>query len=457
MCRDTRQLVRAVAAAEHRVRSVALLFPELLLLLVPLLFAYYWRARVSGLDGVTRVIILTLLAIIAAVPLARLGGKGIDVVVVADLSRSMPSDATARTLEIVKLLEQRRTKGDRVGIVTFGRQPRIERLPEAFGETAAFIQEVDRDGSDLGGAIALASSLIPRDRPGRLIVLSDGESNGTPVAAAAHEAAARGLPIDFRAWSRGSAVDVAVESLDLPGVVDEREPFQFTASVRTDRTVESEAVLLRNDVEIARTRRTFQPGATLLTFRDVVDRPGVARYRLELAAGSDRVPENNRGEGAVRVEAPPTILLVNARGGEENLSRALAAGKLRVQTTAASALPHDLAGLLPYRAVILENVPAGDAGPQALAALTHFATDLGGGLLVTGGGASFGVGGYFKSVLDEYLPVSMEIKNEHRKLSLAMGIALDRSGSMAVATADGRTKMDLANLGTCAAIDTLGP
>jgi hypothetical protein len=51
----------------------------------------------------------------------------------------------------------------------------------------------------------------------------------------------------------------------------------------------------------------------------------------------------------------------------------------------------------------------------------------------------------------------MEIKNEHRKLSLAMVVALDRSGSMSMPVGDGRTKMDLANLGTCAAIDALSP
>ena len=60
-------------------------------------------------------------------------------------------------------------------------------------------------------------------------------------------------------------------------------------------------------------------------------------------------------------------------------------------------------------------------------------------------------------MLEPYLPVSMEVKNEHRKLSLAMAVALDRSGSMAMPVGDGRTKMDLANLGTCAAIETLGP
>jgi Mg-chelatase subunit ChlD len=436
---------------------VSLLFPELLLLIVPLLFVYFWRGRSSALGGFVRLFILVLLTLVAAVPLAPLGGKGVDVVIVADLSRSMPADSGARSLEIIKLLEQRRATGDRVGIVTYGREARIERLPEEFGEAGAFVQEVDRDGSDLGGAIGLAASLIPRERPGRLIVLSDGEANGAPVVAAAHEAGARGLPIDFRLFSRGEAADIAVESLDLPGVVDEREPFQFTASVRTDRTVETEAVLLRDDVEIARTTRTFQPGATQLTFRDLIDRPGVARYRLQLVAKGDRVPENNLGDGAVRVEAPATILLVNAGGAPDNLSRALSSGKLRVKTVTPSSLPHDLAGLLAFRAVILENVPAGQVGPQALAGLARFATDLGGGVLLTGGGGSYGVGGYFKSALDPYLPVTMEIKNEHRKLSLAMVVALDRSGSMAMPAGDGRTKMDLADAGTCAAIDTLGP
>ncbi len=437
--------------------NLYLLFPELLLLLIPLLFLYFWRGRARALGGLVRLLLLLLIVSLAAMPLAPVGGEGVDVIVVADLSRSMPEGSRARQLEIIKLLEGRRAKGDRVGIVTYGRDARIERLPEELSKAGSFVQEVDPDGSDLGGAIGLASSLIPRERPGRLVILSDGEANGAPVVAAAQEAAARGLAVDFRSIERSNAADVAVESLDLPGMVDEREPFQFSAWVRSDRTVDSEAVLFRDGVEIARTKRTFPAGATQLTFRDVIDRPGVARYRLELSAADDRVPGNNLGNGAVRIEAPATILLVNQSGGPDNLSRALGAGKLQVQTVTAAAVPGDVAGLLAYRAVILENVPVSSIGTRALTAMTRFATELGGGLLVTGGGASFGLGGYYKSQLDPYLPVSMEIKNEHRKLSLAMAVALDRSGSMAAPVGDGRTKMDLANLGTCAAIESLGP
>jgi Mg-chelatase subunit ChlD len=183
------------------------LFPGLLLLVVPLLFLYFWRGRSAGLGGAVRVLALVAIALIASGPLVRLGGKGVDVVVVADLSRSMPAESRARALEIIKLLEQRRETGDRVGIVTFGREARIERLPEEFSEAAGFVQEVDRDGSDLGGAIGLAASLIPRGRPGRVIVLSDGEANGASVMAAAPEAAVNAVHSDAPTaadtdWSR---------------------------------------------------------------------------------------------------------------------------------------------------------------------------------------------------------------------------------------------------------------
>src|SRR4030095_12969246 len=103
--------------------------------------------------GIVRVTIAVLLALLAAVPLAPLGGRGVDVVLVVDMSRSMPADSRTRALEIVKLLDERRAAGDRVGVVSFGREARVERLPEALSEVSAFVQDVDRDGSDLGGAI----------------------------------------------------------------------------------------------------------------------------------------------------------------------------------------------------------------------------------------------------------------------------------------------------------------
>src|SRR5205823_5382004 len=106
---------------------------------------------------------------------------------------------------------------------------------------------------------------------------------------------------------------------------------------------------------------------------------------------------------------------------------------------------------------LLENVPAEMIGHTGMETLATWVTQTGAGLMMTGGRESYGPGGYHKSVLDPILPVSMELRNEHRKLSVAIVVALDRSGSMALPVAGGRTKMDLANLGTVEVLNLLGP
>ena len=82
---------------------------------------------------------------------------------------------------------------------------------------------------------------------------------------------------------------------------------------------------------------------------------------------------------------------------------------------------------------------------------------LGGGLLMLGGKSSYGPGGYYQSPLEAALPVSLELRNEHRKLALALVVVLDRSGSMAAPAGGDRTKMDLANIAAAGTLDMLSP
>ena len=100
-----------------------------------------------------------------------------------------------------------------------------------------------------------------------------------------------------------------------------------------------------------------------------------------------------------------------------------------------------------YRGVIIQDVPADQFGFVKMSRLAQFVTERGGGLLLTGGENSFGSGGYFKSPLDDVLPVSMELREEHRKLRAAIAVVLDRSGSMQARVVGNQSKMDLANQG----------
>ncbi len=128
-----------------------------------------------------------------------------------------------------------------------------------------------------------------------------------------------------------------------------------------------------------------------------------------------------------------------------------------MQPLAASRCNWSLEELAGYSAVLLENTPANLVGHVGMENLAAWVAQSGGGLMLTGGRDSYGPGGYYKSPLEPILPVSMELRREHRKLSLAIVVALDRSGSMACTVPDGRQKIELADLATAEVLNMLGP
>lgn len=412
-----------------------------------------WLRR-SGVTGGLRLTAVALLLLALTGPEWNLGGQGIDVVIVADRSRSMP--ASANVAELIHILEHNRGRGDRVGVVTFGQVARVEReLSQTALTDREFVQPVGPDGSDLHAAILKALELLDPNRPARLLVLSDGEANGPSPTSAARRARELGVPIDYRHFEVLRAGDVAIRALSLPENVSPLEPFQGSVEVQAGRAASATLSVLRDGQPFVTRTVDLLPGANRVPFRDVLADGGLHVYEARLELTGDPLEENNRGEGVVRVEAAPRLLVLNDDGQPGNLARALAAARLPVDVERAAEHPLTLDALEGYRAVILENVPAGAFGRQKLERLAQFVEDLGGGLMLTGGRRSFGLGGYYESPLDDLLPVSMEMREEHRKTRAAIAIALDRSGSMAVPVGGGKTKMDLANLGTAAVVRLL--
>ena len=434
-----------------------LLFPELLLLVVPAALAWWFTRGTGRLGDAVRVSLVLTLIIALAAPYLRRPSTGRDVVVVVDRSRSMPEDADERATELIRLVEEQRGGGDRLGVVAFGRTPVVEQTPSSEVRFQAFERAVDADGSDLAAALERALQLVGEERAGRILVVSDGELTGRDAVAIARRAAARGIEIHTKSAEREVGEDLAVVQMDLPDRVDIGQPWLFTAWVRTDRAGEHGYELLRDGQVLARGTRRFEAGLNRMQFRDRLDEAGVATYELRILGADDRVPDNDTGLGAVLAVGPKPVLLLNDAGAPSTLSAALVSGGLSVEVASPETRRLSAVSLTRYRAVVLENVDAGRIGHEGLGALADFVENRGGGLLITGGQASFGVGGYHESALDPVLPVSMELRQEHRKIGLAMAIVMDRSGSMSMEAAPGVTKMDLANDGAGAAIRLLTP
>lgn len=432
-------------------------YPELLLLAIPLGFAYRRWGQARGMTGVLRVTLLLLLLLAFTGPRWNLGGEGIDIVVVADRSRSLPGKADESIRSFIRDLEKNRKTGDRIGLVTFGSRAEVEHTLNGNSEQGAYTRPVMPDGSDLNDAIAAALNLVEPTRLARILVMSDGEANGASPLTAARRAREVGVPVDFRLFERNRIGDIAIESIALPEVISPREPFQFAVWVHASREAHGAVRVLRDGEEIAKLEKDFLPGLNRVLFRDLLEEGGLKNYAAVLEVENDPLEENNFGAGVVRVEAAPRVLVLNADGAEDNLIRALQSARLPVDVAKSKTHPLTQDSLDRYRAVIVENVPAADFGRLKMERLAQYVEDLGGGLLVTGGERSFGVGGYFKSPLDDILPVSMELRVEHRKNRVAIAVALDRSGSMAAPVKGGKVKMDLANLGTADCVRMLSP
>ncbi len=427
--------------------------PQVLLLFVPLAL-FVWRfGRLPGPPLWLRLALVALLVLALAQPQLAWRSAGSDLVVVVDRSRSMPPLSETRAEELIRLLEPQRRPGDRLAVVAFGREARVEAPLGEQTTFGGFLRSVDAEASDLGAALDAARELIPPDRSGRVLVVSDGRATGTDPRGAARRLAARGISVDYRWLGReDSGLDVAVTSVDTPSVVAAKEPFQLTATVHASQATSGMVAVKRDGRPLVKGPYAFREGENVLTFRDLVEEEGLAKYEVTIEVPDDGVVENDVGRAVLRVEGPPRVLLMTA-APQGALARALADSGMKLEVRPPSPLSMD--ALDGVGAVVLENVEASSLSESGLNVLAQYVKEAGGGLVMTGGRKSFGEGGYRKSPVEEVLPVSLEVREEQRKAAVAISIIMDCSCSMGATVPDGRTKMELAAEGVVGALELL--
>ena len=427
--------------------------PQALLLWLPL-GLWLWRgARLTGPAMWFRVALVIVLGLALARPEVTWHSGGSDVVVLVDRSKSMPPRSEASAEELIRLLEPQRRPADRLGVISFGRDARVEMALTASGTFGGFQAALDTEASNLSNALDVANELFGDDRAGRVLVLSDGRATGLDARAAARRLSARGIPVDFR-WIRREDVglDVAVTRLDVPPQVSVKEPFQLAATVRATANTEASLTLLRNGKPLVKMSRSLKAGDTVITFRDLVEAPGLASYQLKVDAAGDGVAENDLGRALTRIEGPPRVLLLSDKPNG-TLARTLKDADLQLEVAAPFGLT--MAALEGVGAVVLEDVEASQLSENGLHVLSQYVKEAGGGLVMTGGRHSFGEGGYRKSPIEDVLPVSLEVREEQRKAAVAISIIMDCSCSMGARVPDGRTKMELAAEGVVGALQLL--
>ena len=416
------------------------------LLLVPALVALGWRVRSLRLHEPLRAVALALVVLAAAEPRLELGGSGLDLWVLVDRSDSAAGLTMAQAPEFAAILKKGKRRDDRILWVDYA----VDAVRREQGDP------VLRGGSQqtrTGAALDYTLGQLEPDRLARLLLLTDGYAT-EPIGPVAEKLLQARVPLDYRLAGESAAVDFRVGGLEVPARVLPGEAFlvDFAIAGRADGLVAWE--VWRGGQKAAEGRAEVRRGVARVRLTDRLGGTGAVPYEARIRPASDAHPENNAVSAWVEVTGGPRALLVTPYA-DDPLAALLRAQGLTVElvTDPAALAPAALTGT---RCVVFNNVPAHRVGGEFLDALDFYVREQGGGLLMVGGQNSFGAGGWFSSPLDPLLPVSMELRNEHRKLAVAMSIILDRSGSMAVDAGGGLTKMDLANAGAARAIELLG-
>ncbi|MBI3973611.1 MAG: VWA domain-containing protein [Chloroflexi bacterium] len=409
--------------------------------------------------GVALLVVLALAGLRLPAP-----AKSVATVFVVDLSESVPADIREGAKHWVRqaLAEQR--ADDLAAIVTFGREARVELPLGKVRDHAEWQEPPPGNTTDIGRAIELAASLLPPAASGplrRLVLLSDGnETSGD-----AHRSLLRPhlrdvevavVPLPQRLQ------DSAITGLSVPPALREGEPADIRVTMLAPATQEATLRIWARGGEIEQllAERTLPleggPNEFAVTAPELPK--GSWTIQATLTVDGDSRPENNESWAFTVVGEPARVVVVDGEEPSPALRDAFAAAKIGVDVWRPRQVPVQVEQLLPYEAVILNNVHAGDLREPQMDALRRYVAERGRGLVVVGGERTFGLGDYTDTPLEEALPVTVQPPERDQKASLALVLVVDRSGSMQTPAEPGNrgtSRMELAKEGAIQAVEAL--
>lgn len=389
------------------------------------------------------------------------------VVFAIDDSLSVGDEGRAKVRELLDAA-LRETGPHRVAFLPFAKEPgqMRETRPEgrsdesdatktgdssngAAAKTTMPVADTANAGTDIAAALEAAAGYIPPGYVPRIVLLSDGNETRGDAAAAALRSE---LPIDSLPLPTRGDPEVQISEVGVPAEVREGEPFFVEVVVHSNHDDEGLIEVYRGDHKVVGEKQRFKAGENRFRFQQSIERERLAAFAVRVSGlQQDTLLDNNSDSGLVFAAGKPRVLIVES---DPNLIRELAYALedegIQADIRPPQGMPDSLSDLQNYELLILSNVPATALTQKQMEMARTYVQELGGGLIMLGGEQSFGLGGYYKSTLEEILPVRSDFEKEKEKPSLAMVLVIDKSGSM-----DG-DKIEMAKSAARSAVELLG-
>ncbi|MCP3965509.1 MAG: VWA domain-containing protein [Lentisphaerae bacterium] len=325
---------------------------------------------------------------------------------------------------------------------------KIELEKMKAGQSSSFF----RRDTDLPNAIRGAAMTFPGNKVKAMVLFSDGVSTEPGLANAIKAFRYQGGKIYFEQEGGIDAQEVAIVDFKSSGnstYPGETVSFEVTAMANCD--LKAKVRLLNRSVLIKSRNislKANQPEKVVFEL-PVIEENG-AVWNAEIVA-DDHFPENNVSSCVVRVLGQPKVLALHIKPAKLALfKRALQKQGIEIEARGQFGFPGSMQELLEFDAVILADFPADAMTTKQMRMLRDYVQHFGCGLIMTGSDNSFGLGGYYKTPVEDVLPSVSRYEKEKEQPSLAMVLIIDKSGSMS------GMPISLARQAAKAAVDLLG-
>jgi Ca-activated chloride channel homolog len=379
-----------------------------------------------------------------------------NVVFLLDLSDSVSLAARERAYRFIADATGAMKASDRQSVIVFGEEAVVDQALATRTAVERPKVQVGGRGTNIFQGLQLALATLPPGHANRIVMLTDGRQNAGNALAGAQAAKNAGADIYYVAAPLTFSQEVVAEAMVLPQEVKYGEPFQAKVVAWSHKETQGRVSLFRNGEFIGSQIVRLAAGKNVFSYRQSLDNSGIHVYQAAIEVDGDTIEDNNRAVGTVVVRGRPQVLLAEKdRSHAQSLAAALRSQNIDVTVVEPAGIPKDIAGLQKYDGVVLSNVSSLKLTRPQMAQIRDYVRDHGGGLMMLGGEESFGLGGYYRTPIEEALPVTMDVKQKVEIPSLAVVLSIDRSGSMAMSTDEKITKLDLAKEAAHLVVDLL--
>ena len=413
-----------------------------LLLLVPLII-YFKRSLVNRtpklklLSFILRAVGIVLLILALSRPFYQRISKDLHTIFLVDLSESIDLDSVKEKCKDIRAKIAKLNKGDSHSVFYFANEVKRSSILELEKKIdllkTNFTDDEFRKESKISSSLLAVRMAFPADKKKIIYLYSDGCETIGNIEKTVNTLKNDKIELKFEKIKKISYPEASIVSF-IPNTKNAfyGEKVRFTAKMTSNKNMNAKLKFVNNGVVFKEIPIKLKKNKIKELSSDFVMKKECSSvWSVEIVPAVDHFLINNKASCSLNLRGVVKVLALHEKPRKlKSFKKILAKQDIEIETRGKFGLPETITEMLEFDAIILANIPAVHLTPRQMSALKKYVMDFGRGLIMTGSENSFGLGGYYKTEVEDVLPVVSRYEKEKEQPSMAMALVIDKSGSM---------------------------